>query len=156
MLRLRVPAHVARLLAATPSLRLSWLGGVAAALAFTVLSAHNANDPHAGAMFLLLAPILPVTGVAVSYGPLFDPAADVALAAPTDGFRVLLLRAFAVVSATTVLTGMAVMHGAPTARSRNPLSPHPAPCGSRAGVFPAQGPARSLGSAPVDGTSFPS
>src|SRR5206468_10612326 len=62
LLRLGLPDHVARLLAATPPLRLSWLGAVAVALVFALLAAHGG---HAGlVVFLAMAPLVPVAGVA--------------------------------------------------------------------------------------------
>ncbi len=43
MLRLGLPDHLSRLLAATPSLRLSWFGAVAVALGFAVLAARGGH-----------------------------------------------------------------------------------------------------------------
>lgn len=107
LLSLKVPDHLARLLAATPALGMSWLGGVAATLAFVALAGLFSGDARVVPLFLILAPIVPVVGVAVSYGPLFDPVAEVAVAAAMDSFRLLLLRALAIVATTTVLTGFA-------------------------------------------------
>jgi len=99
--RLGVPGHSARLLAATPSLRGSWLAAVAAALGFAVVAAQGS---HAGLLvFLLLAPVLPVAGVAAAYGPGVDPTYEVGVAAPMTGWRLLLLRAVVVLAATTAL-----------------------------------------------------
>lgn len=106
LLAVRVPEHIARLLAATPALAMSWLGGMAAALAFVALAATSTQDVRVVSLFLVLAPIAPVVGVAVSYGPQFDPAAELAAAAAMDGFRLLLLRALAIVATTTLLTGL--------------------------------------------------
>jgi len=71
LLRLGVREHVARLLAATPSLTLSWLSAVALCLAFAVVAAHESE--RGAAPFLALAPLLPLAGVAASYGPWLDP-----------------------------------------------------------------------------------
>lgn len=109
LLWLGVPDHIARLLAATPALGTSWLVGVAATLAFVALAGSFTGDTRVVPLFLILAPVLPVVGVAVSFGPRFDPAAELAIAAPMDSFRLLLLRALAIVSATTVLTGVAAI-----------------------------------------------
>ena len=49
-------------------------------------------------LFLLVAPLLPLAGVAAAYGPLVDPAYELALAAPLGSLRLLLLRAVAVVA----------------------------------------------------------
>jgi hypothetical protein len=88
----------ARLLAATPALRASWLGAVAVTLAFVVIAART-ND-RGVLLFLLVAPLLPLAGVAATYGPDVDPVHDVTLAAPTSTFRLLLLRTAAVCLAT--------------------------------------------------------
>lgn len=107
LLAVRVPGHVARLLAATPALGMSWLGGVAATLAFVAVAGSFSGDPRVVPLFLLLAPIVPVVGVAVSFGPRFDPAAELSIAAVMDSFRLLLLRALAILATTTVLTACA-------------------------------------------------
>jgi hypothetical protein len=103
--RLGVPGHSARLLAATPSLRGSWLAAVAVALGFAVLAAHGSHDGLL--VFLLLAPVLPVGGVAAAYGPGIDPTYEVGVAAPMSGRRLLLLRSVAVLTATTALATLA-------------------------------------------------
>ena len=46
LVRLGVPDHVARLLAATPSLSLSWFLAVSLGLAFAVLAAHQLSLIH--------------------------------------------------------------------------------------------------------------
>jgi hypothetical protein len=98
-----VRAHTARLLAATPSLRASWLLAIVAALAFTVLAADA--GPRGTLLFLTLAPILPLAGVALAYGPQVDRLHELGAAAPLSGFRLLLLRSAAVVATTTLLAG---------------------------------------------------
>jgi hypothetical protein len=103
LLLLGVPDHTARLLAATPALRLSWLVAVAVTLAMTAAIARLA-DPL---VFLAAAPLLPLVGVAVSFGPGIDPTYEIALVAPMQSFRLLLLRCVAVVSANTVLCALA-------------------------------------------------
>ena len=107
LLRLGVPEHVARLLAATPSLTLSWLSAIALCLAFAVVAAHE-SEKAVGA-FLVLAPLLPLAGVAAAYGPWLDPVYEIALAAPLRTFRLLLLRTSVVVSGTTLLTAVAAL-----------------------------------------------
>ncbi|GAA3202116.1 zf-HC2 domain-containing protein [Dactylosporangium siamense] len=103
LLLLGVPDHTARLLAATPALRLSWLVAVALTLAMTATIARLA-DPI---VFLAAAPLLPLIGVAVSFGPGIDPTYEMALVAPMQSFRLLLLRCVTVVSANTVLCALA-------------------------------------------------
>lgn len=112
LLLLRVPDHQARLLAATPSLRLSWLLAITATLAFAVAAAHV--GPGEGALFLVVAPLLPVAGVAAAYGRAFDPAAAVSTATPAAGVHLVAVRSAAVLSTTiglSLLAGVAVPGG---------------------------------------------
>src|SRR5438270_4208378 len=88
----------ARLLAATPSLRLSWITGVAIVLAMAAASSHTGR--YGVALFLALAPVLPVAGVAASFGPAVDPTYEVTVASPYSSTRLLLLRSLAVVLTT--------------------------------------------------------
>lgn len=101
------PEHIARLLAATPSLSVSWLGGLALALGFAVLAARAA--PQGFFLFLVLAPLLPLAGVAVAYGPRVDPTYEVGVAAPMSSFGLLLVRAGAVLAATTAIAALAAL-----------------------------------------------
>lgn len=107
LVRLGVPDHTARLLAATPALRGSWLLAIAATLAFAVLAARVGQGPDASLAFLTVAPLLPLAGIAVAYGPGIDPTHEIGLAAPMRGVRLLLLRAAAVVGASAALAAAA-------------------------------------------------
>jgi hypothetical protein len=107
LLGLGLPDHLSRLLAATPSLRLSWFGAVAVALGFAVLAAHGG---HPGlVMFLAMAPLIPVAGVAAAFGPGIDPTYEIGVAAPLRSFRLLLIRSTAVLVASLVLIGLAAL-----------------------------------------------
>lgn len=91
----------ARLVAATPALRASWLAAVAIALGFAVFAAYQQHgDPIA---FLWLAPLVPLAGVATAYGPDVDPTFEVGVATPTHGQRLLMLRTTAVGTTAVVL-----------------------------------------------------
>lgn len=109
ILRLGVRPHLARLLAATPALRLSWLSAVVMTLAFSVAAAYGGQGERAQLVFLLLAPLLPVAGVAAAFSPGADPAAELSLASPYGGFRLLLVRTVAVMTATTSLAAVAAV-----------------------------------------------
>lgn len=112
--RCGVPEHVLRLLAATPSLRLSWLLSIVGALAVVtgeaVLAAYfSAGPTRLGYLdgqlllpFLLLAPLLVLAAVAATFLPVFDPAYRLAVAAPFSGFTLLLLRAVSALAAALV------------------------------------------------------
>lgn len=107
LVRAGVADHVARLLAATPSLTLSWLGAAALALAFAVAGAYESD--RGLLVFLALAPLLPLAGVAAAYGPGLDPTHEIGLAAPIRSFRLLLIRAAAVLATTTALAALAAL-----------------------------------------------
>jgi hypothetical protein len=93
--------HSARLLAATPSLQLSWFLAIAAVLALAVGAAHAAADGYL--LFLAVAPLLPLAGVAAAFGPGVDPTYEIGVAAPMRSFRLLLVRATAVLTVTLML-----------------------------------------------------
>ena len=105
LLRSGVDGSTARLLGATPSLTTAWLGSVTVALFFAIVAAHSSSSGTL--VFLLLAPVLPVAGVAAAYGPHADPAYDVAMAAPYSSFRLLMLRSAAVLATTALLAAAA-------------------------------------------------
>jgi len=116
--RCGVPDQLLRLLAATPSLRKSWLLSVAGVL--TVVAGEAAAVRYgwvrAGrpeglpgyqgtavlAPFLLVAPLLVLAGVAAAFLPTFDPASQLAAAAPFPGFSLLLIRALSALAAALV------------------------------------------------------
>ncbi|MEV4227635.1 zf-HC2 domain-containing protein [Streptomyces bobili] len=106
LMRLGVADHTARLLTATPVLRRSWLLAVLSLLVMTVLAVHLVDRP---ALFLALAPLLPLGGVALSYGPALDPSYEMAVVAPMDGFRLLMIRTVAVLTAGLAFNGLATL-----------------------------------------------
>lgn len=101
LLRLGVAPDTVRLVAVTPSLQLSWVTGTALALTLALLVSHTGE--RGIALFLALAPVLPVAGIAVAFGPRTDPMHEVSLAAPYSCFRLLLVRSAAVLATTTAL-----------------------------------------------------
>jgi hypothetical protein len=107
LLRLGISDHGARLLAATPSLRRSWLLAVSAVLAIAVLVANGATTGYL--FFLAVAPLLPLAGIAAAYGPGIDATYEISLAAPISSFRLLLIRSVAVLVTTVGLGGFAAV-----------------------------------------------
>ncbi len=101
LLRAGVAEDTARLVAVTPSLQLSWVTGTAIALTLALVVAHSGE--RGVALFLALAPVLPVAGVAVAFSARTDPLHEIAVAAPYSSFRLLLVRSAAVLLATLVL-----------------------------------------------------
>lgn len=123
--RLGVPGHVARLVAVSPAMRASFVLAVVLGMGFAVAAAGS--DPGSGRFrwFLLVAPLVPVGGVAFAYGRFVDPVHEVTLAAPIDSFRLVLLRA-ATVLAVAMPVGLAAW----------PLVPAPAALGVSAWLVP--------------------
>ena len=106
LVRAGIADHTARLLTATPVLRRSWLAAVVFLLLATVGVVHTAGSPT---LFLALAPLLPLAGVALSYGPTLDPTYEMAVVAPLHGFRLLMIRTVAVLAAGLGLNGLATL-----------------------------------------------
>lgn len=80
----------ARLVAATPALRLAWLTAVALVVALVVLACQETGSD---AMFLAVAPLLPLAGVAAAFAPGTEPAGEIGAATPLFGFGLVLRRA---------------------------------------------------------------
>lgn len=95
----------ARLVATTPSLRGSWLTGVVLVLAFALLTAHA--DPDGITVFMVLAPVLPVVGVALAFGAAADPAHEMTSATPHSMLHLLAVRSAFVVASTLVPAALA-------------------------------------------------
>jgi hypothetical protein len=106
LVRLGASPPDALLVAKAPSLRASWLFGLATTVAFAGFGAAWGGT-HGLALFLLVAPLVPVAGVAFAYGPDVDPAYETGLAAPYPEARLLLLRSAAVLVTSLPLTLLA-------------------------------------------------
>lgn len=91
LLRLGVSEPTARVTTAAGALAGAWVLSVVVVLALVTLAAAWAGRPGT-ALFLMLAPILPVLGVALSYGPEVDPLYELCLASPYSKLRLLLVR----------------------------------------------------------------
>ena len=111
LLRLGVHEHVARLLSATPSLRLSWFLAEGFALVSAALVAENTAGTRAGGpslfLFLVLAALAPMAGVAAAFGPGVDPAHESEIASPMRSDRLLFIRATAVLAASIAIGALA-------------------------------------------------
>ncbi len=113
LVRLGVHEHVARLLSATPSLRLSWVLAEIIALGLAALTANHTGGTDAGGpslfLFLVLAALAPVAGVAAAFGPKVDPSYEIGIASPLRSDRLLFIRATAVLTCSLVIAGVAAL-----------------------------------------------
>lgn len=107
LVRCGVTEADARALLAAPNLRLAFWLAVAGAVLLGLLVANDTRHPDA--VFLILAPLLPLAATAVAYAPALDPAYELCAATPTRTARLLLARSLAVGAASLVgLTALAL------------------------------------------------
>lgn len=101
----RVPRRVSRVILATPALRRAWYLSVAIAVIVGIGSAQPADR---GSLFalLILAPALPVLGVALAYGPSADPMYEAQLATPMRGIRLVAIRSVTVLVVAAIAVGV--------------------------------------------------
>ncbi|MEV5576221.1 hypothetical protein AB0L06_39840 [Spirillospora sp. NPDC052269] len=104
--RLGVPEHIARPAVASPALRRSWLAGATLILLLAAIAARLTHGSGGSSLFLAAAPLVSLAGVAVSYGPAFDPTYELTITAPVNGFRLLLFRTLAVLVTSTAIAGL--------------------------------------------------
>lgn len=92
----------ALLVGAAPRARGAWTLALLSCVVFAVLA--GSGDPRSSLTFLVLAPLIPVVAVALSYGQDADPLWETTLSTPYSPLRLLLLR-----SAGTILTAVPVV-----------------------------------------------
>lgn len=111
MRRLGVDDVTVSLVTATPSLRRSWLIAVTIALVFALqaASASGSEGVDRIVMFLTMAPLVPLLGVALAFGRGVDPTHDIVVAAPMEGHRVFLVRTLTVLTSSTALLFIAAV-----------------------------------------------
>ena len=100
--RLGVSTDQALLLWTAPAFRAPWLAATALTVAFVALAATT-SDTRGLVLFLVVAPLLPVAGVALAYGPDADESYEITTAAPASALRLVLLRTVAVLVTTLPL-----------------------------------------------------
>ena len=113
-------AFAARALwAAGPAVRGAWLPAVLLVALGALALAYGAGVQGARPLLLALAPVVPVAGVALSYGRYADPLHEIAAATPSGGLRLVLTRTAAVLGVSLPLlklTGLLLpASGAPNA-----------------------------------------
>jgi hypothetical protein len=94
---LGVRPAAARLAAATPALQFAWLASVVVVTGAVVAVARERDST---ALFLALAPVVPLGSVAITFMPGNEPGGEAAFAAPISGAGVMLRRATAVIVAS--------------------------------------------------------
>jgi hypothetical protein len=102
----------ARLASKAPRAHRAWLWSCALLAVFAFAAPRT--EGWLIMWFLVLAPLVPVTGVALAYGPDTDPMHEVVVAAPYPRLRLILLRSLLVVPVTGALvlvTGLTVPDG---------------------------------------------
>ncbi|MFF7408720.1 zf-HC2 domain-containing protein [Streptomyces lydicus] len=89
--------------AAGPALRVPWLLALLLVCATATGLAYGAGFDGARPLLLMLAPVLPLAGVALSYGPRADPLYEISAATPSGGLWLLLTRTAAVLGVSLPL-----------------------------------------------------
>lgn len=108
--RFGVSTADAMVLSAATALRAAWLVGTIVVLGFAV-AAPLLTGSDGEQLFLAVAPLIPVAGVALSYGPGVDPSYEAVLVSPYAMLRLVLLRTALVLSTSVplvVVTGLLV------------------------------------------------
>ena len=108
--RLGISTEVARLLVAVPAFRGAWLLGLFVVTLFASLAALFAGE-YGLTLFLCVAPLAPVAGVAASFGGDADPCHELVTVTPYSAVRMLLLRTAGVLATSlpvTLLAGLAL------------------------------------------------
>jgi hypothetical protein len=108
--RLGVSTETARLLVAVPAFRGAWLLGLLVVTLFAGVAATFAGE-YGVALFLIVAPLAPVAGVAASFGGDADPCHELVTVAPYSAVRMLMLRTAGVLATSlpvTLLAGLAL------------------------------------------------
>ncbi len=100
-----LPSEVTRMMAATPALRRSWFVALFVVATIGLIALGDAQPRDAFFNVALLAPLVPVAGIAMAYSPSNDPAREIELATPSKGLRLLLVRAATVQAVTTLVLG---------------------------------------------------
>lgn len=106
----RGSVRLARVLwAAGPAVRGAWPVAVLVVALGAVGLAYGAGVQAARPLLLAVAPVVPVLGVALSYGPHADPLHEITAATPSGGLRLLLTRTAAVLAVSLPLLTLAAL-----------------------------------------------
>ncbi|MFD7813762.1 zf-HC2 domain-containing protein [Streptomyces sp. NPDC059785] len=89
--------------AAGPALRGAWTGAVLLVALGALALAYGGGLTGARPLLLAVAPVVPVAGVALSYGRHADPLHEIVAASPAGGLRLVLIRTAAVLAVSVPL-----------------------------------------------------
>jgi hypothetical protein len=109
LLRAHLPEPAARLVASKPAFRWAFALGIFLVLQVAASSGDASQGVDRLAGFLALAPLVPIVGVALSYGVAADRSYEVTVAAPLSGFRLVLVRAVTVLASSAVISMVAIL-----------------------------------------------
>lgn len=102
--RLGMPADLARVVGATPGLRLAWL---ATTVLLATAAIAIARDTGSDSAFLVLAPLVPLGSVALAFLPTEEPGGEAAAVTPMFGPALVVRRSLAVLVPTFVILAVA-------------------------------------------------
>ncbi|WP_030044341.1 zf-HC2 domain-containing protein, partial [Streptomyces resistomycificus] len=102
-----VPRLTRVLWAAGPAVRGAWLPAVLLVAVGAVVLAYGAGFAGTRPLLLAVAPLVPVVGVALSYGAHADPLHEIAASTPAAGLRLVLTRTVAVLAVSLPLLTLA-------------------------------------------------
>ena len=102
--RLGMPEELARVVGATPGLRLAWLSTVVLLAAVAVAASRSRGTDS---IFLALAPAVPLVSVLLTFLPAEEPAGEVTVATPLFGAGLVLRRVVVALVPTFVVLGTA-------------------------------------------------
>jgi hypothetical protein len=106
LLRTGLDERDTRLIGATLSLHGSWLAACLLALTFAAVATSVGPERAGLAAFLVAAPLVPLIGVALAFGPRVDPTYEIAMAASLPTTRIVLLRTLAVTAPTVAVLAL--------------------------------------------------
>ena len=104
LVRIGMPADLARAVGATPGLRLAWLVTTALLAAAAIATAREAGSD---APFLVLAPLVPLGAVLLAFLPTEEPGGEAATATPLYGAALAMRRVLAVLVPTFLILAVA-------------------------------------------------
>jgi len=104
LVRLGMPSDLARIVGATPGLRIAWLATTVLLAAAAIATARDTGSDTA---FLLIAPLVPLGSVALAFLPTEEPGGEAAAATPMFGVSLVLRRSLAVLAPTFAILAIA-------------------------------------------------